>query len=460
MSNHVHAKEIRPYQQKVVDFLASHPKAMAADQQGLGKTVETLCALNMLELGPEHRVLFAVSKGKIYDWLEEFAIWCPTLEPPVIVHGQYKRLEKWAENNWVITTRETVRQDIKSIRMDWDLVIVDEAHRIFRNHKTVGFKAFKKLDAQRMWMLTGTPARKGPIDFFGYLHMFAPKVFTSYWRFAHTFCYVEKTHFGTQVYGIKDAQSLESLRAILRRYMIRHTKEELGDEMPPKTVGFLNVEMTKEQRQIHDELLDEMLVILDSGDLIIAPTVLTKILRMRQLMVCPKVLSSNLGYGAGIEAIADNIELQPDNHAAIFMSFKGAIGYLSAYLAERFPDMHIYAIHGGMKPLDVFNIVKEYKKNRGIILATIKFIEGQNFETCSYGYVLGPEYTPDENEQAEDRLHRKTSKEGVNIYYVKHRNSVEDLVYAIVNGKFNNVNEVLRDKSRLKRIFRRPTKTS
>ncbi|KKK87394.1 hypothetical protein LCGC14_2753670, partial [marine sediment metagenome] len=299
-------------------------------------------------------------------------------------------------------------------------------------------------------VLTGTPMRNGIQNLWGYLHAINPHLYSSYWKFVNTFCYIEKTGWGQNILGAKSEESTKNLQKILKHTMLRRTKAQLEGEVPPKVRQTLRIKMGAQIQAIHDEFWEEMMILLDSGELVIAPTILTKILRMRQLLVCPKLLSESMGYGVGIETIVASIEDQPDHHAAIFTSFRKAIPYLKEYVEDKLKTKDTFVIHGGMKPKDVFDIVREYKSKRGIIFSTIKFAEGQNFETCSYGYILGPEWTFDENEQAEDRLNRMTSKDTAFISYIKHIGSVEELVYSVVNGKYSNVNEILKDRSVLK----------
>lgn len=453
--------KLRPFQEDDVEFLALRRKAICGDEQGLGKTVVGASCLYLLRPEEKECVLIVCSKTTMIQWIEELDKWCPDHPEIEIMRGPAaQRKRTWARANWIVVTHEAVRQDINIVASyQWDVLIVDKASKIGRNRKTQLFKAFRKLtDIPIIWFLDGFPSRRGPQDLWGLLHILKPRIFRSYWKFESTFCEVYYGEFGREILGPKNTEALKNL---LSQYMIRHIVDEVAPEMPKQVRQYLDVELESEQVKVYSQLADEMLAELESGQLIVAQTILTQYIKLRQLLACPKVVDDSLGYGAAINAVVEEILEQPDPHAAIFCSFKTALYYYREYLEMRIKGTPVYIIHGGMKPKDVHRLVNECKDNRGILLATISFSEGYNLETAQYSYTISPEWDPETNIEAERRLRRLTSKKTIFTKYVRHRYTIEDEVYYTNEVKIKDVRSFMAlPRNALKSLEVRPTKTS
>ena len=444
---------LRPYQVKTSKFLVSAKRAICAHEMGLGKTACALDALGTLTFNGDPyfptTVLILCPKVALYVWQTECIKWgsiCPT-----IIRGKpEERRELWKNSSFVLVTYDILKRDIalqnNFVSLYWDVIICDEAHK-FRNRKTLTYKAVKKLHSPYMWLLTGTPASRGAQDLWSLLNILKPKLFSSYWKFVNTFCYVERTQFGTEVTGTRNA---EALRVVLASRMIRRTKKSEG--VVGKVRQFLPIDMTPTQKRIYNELSNDLMAELNvsTGRKILIPSPLTQLIRHRQLLVTPKLLDPGLEYGAGLEAIGEYLEGSNSKHVVIFTPFAKAIPFIEYYLMDLDRGYKFIRLQGGMDPEEVGEAIETFKrpnpdsdnKRDCIAICTIKFAQSFSLETCSTAFFLGYEWDPAENQQAEDRIHRMTSLDLVNIYYVKHQNTIDGFIMGTLGEKQHNVNRI------------------
>lgn len=183
------------------------------------------------------------------------------------------------------------RSKIRKLLQDasWDLVLIDEAHRI-KNRNAQWTKNIKKIKSKYRHIMTGTGFVNKPDEIWSLLHYLYPKNFSSYWRFRGHFCSLESgVGAGGQQYttvtGIKpDAE--EEFRELVRKVGVRRTKVELFDQLPslmPPTKVWVTLNAT--QRKMYDSLVKELYMLDQQGVPISAPVVLAMLTRLRQVTV-------------------------------------------------------------------------------------------------------------------------------------------------------------------------------
>ena len=85
-------------------------------------------------------------------------------------------------------------------------------------------------------------------------------------------------------------------------------------------------------------------------------------------------------------------------------------------------------------------VIARWTKNGGPIIQTIKYAESYELPAARIMYMLGYEYSHDQNSQAEDRIHRdiRVTPHPVDIYYVKHIGSYDERVVEILSTGADN----------------------
>lgn len=457
----------KDYQRDGIYKMHTWKRAYQADDMGLGKTLQTLTAI---ELNPEIKGLNIIvcPKFALGVWATEIKKWFGK-ESLIFSGSPAQRKKLWetfllGDYEYLITNfamlpeigslcgiehkatptptwyaGPTTRRAIKSL-------VVDEAHfsGIF-NQKTKFYKAAHRVfkDAQLKYILTGTPMRQGCIDFYGPLSCLDPIRFNSYWKFVQKWCVVIDTPFGKSIE--RNPANIAAFRAMLAEYMIRRKKEEVLTELPGKQRQLLPVSLSKQQKRIYEELEEELLALIpETGELILTPTMMSKILRQRQVLASPQLLGGT-DIGSGVTAIIEHSHLRLDEGVpvVVFTTFRSLIPILKDAFQKEYTNMSgreqipVFTIQGGLAAEEFTRAWQAFQNSQGprVLLVVIK--SGASFQATAAdtAYFIAPEWDATLNVQAEDRLNRIGQTNFVNIFYVDYDTSVDRRIRELLNAK-------------------------
>ena len=448
--------QLRHYQQECVKFTRRHSRCIIDSRMGTGKTLMGL--LSMIQLEPR-KVLIICSKNALYTWQKEIAKWFPALSRKelytVVDSSPAGRAELWsAQSLFYVCTYQTLLRDVEyAKRLRPDVLICDECHRGgLRNRKSKGFQAIKVLShvVPNIFMLSGTVVSKGPQELWSMLNILDHRLFSSYWKFVNTFCIVIDGVFGKEIVGV---QNTDGLKTMTGNYIFRVPKEIADKELPPITRELVSIDMTKAQAKHYKELNKKMYTELESGELVVASTIISKLIELRQILACPKILGVE-DPGAGIPTIMDMLEDREDFHAVIFTPFRNAVTYLREYISAKYPQVKVRQLWGGAKPDEVREAVEGFKRERGLMLCTIKFAQSFDLETASVCFFLGYEWDQNENHQAEGRLRRMISSGPITAYYLKHNKTIDEDILEVLSDKTRNVRDMYQDIDKLRNLLK------
>jgi SNF2 family DNA or RNA helicase len=529
---------LRPFQAETVKFCIRRNRSIIGHDPGLGKTrcaLETLATWifpptdvlaerlaarqkwyekNSFNVKAKPSILVACTKSGMHVWVAEVKKWIRDLvdddflDPPILIEGsKLKRLKLWSKATFAVCTLETFKFDATAdgpiSRRQWDIMIVDEAHKI-RNRKTQNYKAIKHVASQilKLILISATPMSRGAQDIWTLMHLCDPQIYPSYWKWVNTFCIVVDDEYGFQIVGNKN---VDMLGQALSKHMIRYSREDVAPELPKKHRIPLEIELSPEFRRLYDllesEMLTDLTALIETGDtnqlawvdgsadtsgedsqdedsqdenfllggrltneseaksdsssagskshILMAPNQLVSLTRARQLMVSPRLLGPEYSYGPALEVVGgwldDQAEPQ-DRHVIIYTSFAKALPILDEYLHGMFPDMPIYHIKGGMKSDELKGIEEAFRADpTSLVVGTIRSAQSYSLETARAVFFIGPDWDHSANIQAEDRALRLTTvnRGSLPFYYVSALNTIDDVVMDAVKDKYSNTAEVL-----------------
>jgi SNF2 family DNA or RNA helicase len=424
------ALELRDYQVEGVRFLSTRRSAILADEMGVGKTIQALEAWH--KRGCQGPTLLIARPNAQAAWIAQCNKW--GFDPPVIISGtQKQRREQWAEvdqYSFAACTIEALQRDLenKIAPRRWHQVFCDEIHSLgLLNRKGKHFKVIKtSLNYDRITLITGSPLRRGFQDLWGPLHLCNPKQFSSYWRYLSTFGYMMKNEYGAwEILGLKER---DKLLEVIAPYYIRREKADVASELPPKTRVYgdeCKLEMTSSQSKLYNQLTNDLLAELSTGELLITPTVLSLITRLRQVLCCPKILDDGADWGASLEHLGELIDDTDDLHFVIFTPFTKAMPHIYRYLQQKFGLSSLY-LRGGYRPEDVNIEIEAFRRDRCPIVCSIDFSQAFDLTPAAWAYFLAFSWSPEANMQAEDRLHRLTTTSPVTYYYPTHKGCIDE----------------------------------
>lgn len=423
-------------------------------EMGLGKTPPTLQAMHELNLPS---CLIVVTKRAFVGWRRMMKQWFPDMWAKyqvIITRDAATRKAQWAlQKDFVITTWDWFYRDNKAgliQRKNFSQVVLDEAHKYIRGHKTKTRALLKTFSWVGIFIITGSPVSRGAEQWFSYLNLMNPKEFPSYWKWVNTFCIVIDMPFGKTIEGTKN---IDSLHSILRRYFVVIEKKNLGKEKKRKQ--FLDAIMTPIQERAYNKMRDDMYFETGEGDFFTASTPMVQFLRMRQLLACPAILDPSLGIGGAMEAVLEELKELPrnDQHCVIFTPFRDAVPIFCEAIEEAL-GVRTFQFMGGLEPDELEQQLAMWRKERGIAVNVIKYSESFDQETTDKGFFVGYEWDPYDNRQAEDRIDRRNNlNPRIRIFYCRMLNTYDENVMDRLVYKSVNLNAMFNDPIKLKRIL-------
>lgn len=410
------------YQEYVHQKIVKRKRTAIIGAPGSGKTRPAITSVDELG-GFESAVLVVCSGPAIATWTRQIPLWRDKPDYADNIHvvqdEAFRREKLWRQAHdtkfgTYICNFSTFYRDWEMIKkIPWRVVMCDEYHKVMRSHKIhvktkkgVRLKTYGKFlqmtrHTEILILLTGSLIRGNASSMFTAFQLVKPKLFSSYWRFVRTFCYVDDTGFGADVHGVRNAGAL---RKIMDEHFAYIPLEVVADQLPEGARIGIDVGITAEQRRIYKELDEDMMTIIGES-VVLTPTVLSKITRLRQLLCCPKILNESLGMGASFEAIVDRLDQDP--HVAIFVPFRPAVDYFVDELRRL--GYEATGLYGGIGNKEQQSIVDSFRARKSIIVCTIQYAESFDLETCKTSYFCGYDLTADQNEQAEGRTRRAIS---------------------------------------------------
>jgi len=246
-----------PHQVGVVHKVLTDCKhgALLADEVGLGKTVEAGMILKELACRQRaRRVLILAPSTLLTKWSQElenrFGERCVIYDSKTRTYLNRRFENIWEANSRIICSIDTAKQARyrrNLTRVNWDLVIVDEAHCL-RNASTENNKLIRALSKKIILLLTATPMHNSIYELYNLVSLIdqvlgPPESFSM--RFLE----------GSNGLALKNA---DELRHRLQAVMIRNLKKNVYLGINRKVVGrvgeTLRFNLTSKERHLYDEV--------------------------------------------------------------------------------------------------------------------------------------------------------------------------------------------------------------
>lgn len=411
-------KYLYPFQRQDVMWMASRKRLINANHPGLGKTLESLCALPRAEDAATIVVCPAVAKGV---WRRETNKWRSDLRPEVLSGRNGFR---WPLPGEVLSINYDILPDVQPPLPEASkgrlFVIGDEIH-LLKNRRSKRYQRFEKVVAlaDRAIGLTGTPLPNKPEELWTILRLFdlAHEAFGSLTNFADLFN-GKKKFFGGYDWGSPKKESGERLKAVL----VRHTKDEVLDQLPPKRYAVMDVELTDAEHRAVDRELAHI------------PGGAERLLRTKNL--------ADIGFAeySSLRALLARLKIAAIEEIAEVHEESGEP--LIVFSAHRAPIEALgkrpgwATILGGLKAEERTNIEDRFQRGELLgVAATIAAASTAITLTRSASiYFVDRSWTPADNEQAEDRAHRIGQERGLVVTDLVLDHVIDQHVHA-VNAK-------------------------
>jgi len=431
--------ELRDYQAEGFTWLArlAHLGAGAclADDMGLGKTVQALALL--LHRAPEGPALVVAPTSVCANWLEEARRFAPTLN--VLTLGAANRKELVAglgPRDMLVVSYGLLQTDETAAllaEIEWAVVVLDEAQAI-KNFHTRRSHAAMRLRAGFRCITTGTPLENHLGELWNLFRFLSPSLLGSLEDFT--------ARFALPIEQRQDNEARRRLRRLIQPFILRRTKEQVLEELPPRTEVVLHVDLSPDEAALYEAIRRHALETLASEEAD-APGVrylkiLAEIMRLRRVCCHPRlVLPASEISGSKLAVFGELVNdlLDGRHKALVFSQFVDHLAIVRRTLDER--GIAYQYLDGSTPTRQRQKAVAAFQAGEGdIFLISLKAGgTGLNLTAADYVIHLDPWWNPAVEDQASNRAHRIGQERPVTVYRLVARGTIEERIIALHGRK-------------------------
>ncbi|MEY2632744.1 MAG: hypothetical protein RIR00_1398 [Pseudomonadota bacterium] len=435
--------ELRPYQREGLAWLQflreQQLSGILADDMGLGKTAQTLAHLLLeKESGRLDRpTLIVLPTSLIFNWKSEAGRFAPSLRV-LSLHGPERksRFQEIPEHDVVLTTYPLLWRDAEELQKHaYHLLILDEAQTV-KNARSQGAEAVRRVNSRHRLCLTGTPLENHLGELWSQFDFLLPgflgdsKQFTRYWR--------------TPIEKQGDELRRDLLARRIRPFILRRKKEDVAQELPPKTVIIRSVELEGSQRDLYETVRAAMDAkvreeIASKGFNRSQIVILDALLKLRQVCCDPRLVKATAARKVKERAKLDLLMamlpelVEEGRRILVFSQFTTMLGLIEKELQA----LKIDYVQLTGDTADRESPIRRFQQCEvPVFLISLKAGGvGLNLTAADTVIHYDPWWNPAVENQATDRAHRLGQDKPVFVYKLIVAGSIEEKILALQERK-------------------------
>jgi SNF2 family DNA or RNA helicase len=432
--------------------------ALLADEVGLGKTITTGIVLKeCIARGFVKRALILTPPSLVDQWVAE-------LKDKFDLN--FKIIESeldWPSAQFAIASLDRVKicerntrnfRHAKAHTISWDLLIVDEAHKL-KDKNTIRWEFVDKIQKKRFLILTATPFQNDLLELYNLLHLLKRGHLGTLQEFKKKFLFK-----GNKRHPLNP----RDLKSRLDEVMIRRKRAETKVNYMKRIPRIVAVDLSQEEMDIYNRICDLLKTqyFASSGREIDAKLIIFAIL--------PKITSSSRSAMESLERIAQDqkyhestreiafkilqdykaikrdskieklVEIvkgilaeEPDAKILMYTKHPTTLKYIVEKLAPL--NLKILEFMGGLDREEKTQIIKSFKEDYQMLISTETGSEGLNFQFCHNIINYDLPWNPMSVEQRIGRLDRIGQKKDMNIFSLATKGTMEEHVVDLIINK-------------------------
>lgn len=427
--------KLHDYQRVAMEWILDHEKCGLFLDMGMGKTVSSLTAVEVLrddylDIG---KVLVIAPKRVAEDtWPSEVDKWAhlqdltvsKILGPPA-----ERRRAIQADADVYIVSRDNVAWLVDEVKGDWDFdtLIIDELSS-FKNHASKRFKKLKTVTPyfKRVIGLTGTPAPNSYLDLWAQVYLLDRGE-----RLGKNITTFRRTYFDGFSRGMYTEYKLkpgakEAIDEAISDICISMSAKDHLDLKDPMLID-VRVTMDGKEKKLYKTM--ERDAVLELGDDTIAAlsaaVVSNKLLQLANGAIYDEDGKPHVVHGRKLDALEELREEAQGENILVFYSFKSDYERIK----ERFPDA---------VKLDGAETIRDWSAGKIKMLLAHPASAGHGLNLQEGGSIIiwyGLTWSLELYQQANARLHRQGQKNTVRIYRLLTEGTVDARVAEALEGK-------------------------
>ena len=442
---------LRPYQHKGYEWMNLLSEAggsfCLADDMGLGKTLQSICFITRrLQENPSGKHLVVCPASLIYNWQQEFEKFA--LPVTVGIYHGASRNSKMLEDNSIsviITSYGTLRQDIHLVSVPaYDTMVLDESHHI-KNPSTQINKAIKEVNSLTRLALSGTPVMNSLLDLYAQIDFLLPGLLGSREFF--------KKEYSIPIEQEGDEEKAAILRRIINPFILRRTKEQVAQDLPPKTEMVMWCHMGDEQRYAYESIKENirnsvLLEIADKGLQQGKMSVLAGLTKLRQACNSAELVKNeDLFCHDSIKTemlIEEILQIIPSHKALVFSQYTSMLDLLERDMKQK--HIQLQRLDGSTdvkKRQELANNFQQEDDAKVFLLSLKAGNAGLNLTAADYVFLFDPWWNVAVENQAIDRTHRIGQNKQVFAYRMICKGTIEEKILHMQQRKQKLSNDLI-----------------
>lgn len=426
----------RHYQLEGISYMINHGNCINGDGCGLGKTGQSICVAELLDVFP----LLVICPASVkYNWQKEWAEWNPARRVGVVDTHKKKGLDEVWKNDVVVINYDILGERNGNdkpkakfrelIKKNWRACIIDEIH-FLKSEKALRTRMARKVTSriEHVWGLTGTLTQNKPIDLvepYRILRRF-DEVFGSAKEFKFRYCNGKYTKYGFDYSGFSNLEELHEM--LTMSGYIRRNKRDVLDELPPLIEERVDVPIsnTREYQRAEADLFEYLskIDIMKASNAANAPH-LVMIQTLKALSIQGKLKFIQ-------QYIQDWLDSNEEKALVVFGVHREPL----QALAEHFGAP---VIQGGITPSRKQAIVDEFSAGKHrVLFANIQSAgtgtDGLQRASSDLFYIELPDRFTD-IEQTNSRLERMGQENSITVTYLLSNETIDTDMWDMVQEK-------------------------
>ncbi|GAF63782.1 putative helicase [Bacillus sp. TS-2] len=428
-----------PHQIEVVNTVIEkmNGKAILADEVGLGKTIEAgLILKEYMIRGLVKKALILVPASLVSQWTIELN------NKFYIPAAAQRKSYVWEQYDVVVASIDTAkRAPHREIVMNqnYDLVIIDEAHKL-KNPHTKNYEFIKHLKKKFCLLLTATPVQNKLEEIFNLVSLLKPGHLGDITSF-------EKEYRSNH----RSPKNEEKLKELVNKVMVRNRREDTGIQWTKRIVKTIPIAFSNSERNFynriselkgtanHFSLLTLQRELCSSREAVYMT--LNKMVKEREEdgITSPLLQEllhevSNIDHHAKAEKALELIK-DIDDKVIIFTEYRATQLYLQWFLQQN--GITSVPFRGGFKRGKKDWMRQLFQQKAQVLIATEAGGEGINLQFCNHIINYDLPWNPMRIEQRIGRIHRLGQQRDVHIYNFAVEDTIEQNILKLLYEKIH-----------------------
>ncbi len=421
-------------------------RAILADEVGLGKTIEAGMIMKEYMLrGLARKILILTPASLCRQWQAE-------LREKFDINALIARSEyDWERADCLIASLDTAKQArhrAKILEQDYDLVVIDEAHKL-KNSNTQNWRFVNQIHKKYCLMLTATPVQNDLKELFNLITLLKPGQLGTFRQFQKKFMVDRRV-----------PKNSEMLRSLLAEVMIRNRRGDETVQFTKRLVEPIYLNLSGPEQALYHEVTGFVrneyfrllqfklsvlpLITLQREVCSSAPAAMVTLSKMlgeapmgslkRRMLSRLLEIAQSVDVNAKADAVEELVRKINDK-VLIFTEYRATAGYLWQRLQGAGIPTLIFdgSLSAGRKEW----VKMLFRHKAQVLVSTESGGEGLNFQFCHNVINYDLPWNPMRLEQRIGRVHRLGQTRDVHIYNLATAGTIEEQILKLLYEKIN-----------------------